>query len=148
MPTPDAAAAVRSLSPFLTDWIAFQRWYRQVPAICVGISVGEETVHLAGHGVADLATASPATPSTRFRVASHSKLFTATAIMQLHERGALDIDGPVRDLLGEEWTTLGDTPITPAVLEASDPSFTRVSNRTRTVRGEVPSSTSAACKAG
>ena len=107
MPTPDAAAAVRSLSPFLTDWIAFQRWYRQVPAICVGISVGEETVHLAGHGVADLATASPATPSTRFRVASHSKLFTATAIMQLVEEGRLRLDDRVADHL--DWFA-GDDP--------------------------------------
>jgi CubicO group peptidase (beta-lactamase class C family) len=36
---------------------------------------------------------------TRFRMASHSKLFTATAIMQLREEGRLRLDDPVTDYL-------------------------------------------------
>jgi CubicO group peptidase (beta-lactamase class C family) len=35
------------------------------------------------------------TAQTKFRMASHSKLFTATAIMQLRERGKLHLDDPV-----------------------------------------------------
>lgn len=35
------------------------------------------------------------TPDTRFRMASHSKLFTATANMQLREQGMLRLDDPV-----------------------------------------------------
>src|SRR2546423_10951033 len=35
------------------------------------------------------------TPTTKFRMASHSKLFTAIAIMQLREEGKLRLDDPV-----------------------------------------------------
>jgi D-alanyl-D-alanine carboxypeptidase len=35
------------------------------------------------------------TPQTKFRMATHSKLFTATAIMQLREQGKLRLDDPV-----------------------------------------------------
>ena len=37
----------------------------------------------------------PMEVDTRFRMASHSKLFTATAIMQLREEGKLQLDDPV-----------------------------------------------------
>jgi D-alanyl-D-alanine carboxypeptidase len=37
----------------------------------------------------------PMTPQTKFRMASHSKLFTAVAIMQLREQGKLRLDDPV-----------------------------------------------------
>ncbi len=43
----------------------------------------------------------PIGPETLFAVASITKPFTATAIMQLVERGLLSIDQPVRDLLPE-----------------------------------------------
>ena len=39
------------------------------------------------------------TPQTKFRMASHSKLFTATAVMQLRERGKLRLDDPVSKYL-------------------------------------------------
>ena len=40
-----------------------------------------------GHGVADIATNTPVTEDTVFRIASISKTFTAIAVMQLWERG-------------------------------------------------------------
>ena len=52
MPTPDPATAIRSLDGFLHDWLAFQRWYRQVPAVVVGLSVGDEVeVEIEGIGI-------------------------------------------------------------------------------------------------
>ena len=39
------------------------------------------------------------TPATKFRMASHSKLFTAIAIMQLREQGKLRLDDPVAKYL-------------------------------------------------
>ena len=54
-------------------------------------------------GVAALADARAVGPETAFMWFSITKLFTATAIMQLHERGALDIDAPVVDTLGVEF---------------------------------------------
>ncbi|MGI9644807.1 MAG: serine hydrolase domain-containing protein [Ilumatobacteraceae bacterium] len=100
MPKVDAVDAVRSLTGFLDDWLAFQRWYRQVPGLSVGVSVGDESLLVSAHGLADVERDVPVSPTTRFRVASHSKLFTATAVMQLVEQGRLRLDDRVADHLG------------------------------------------------
>jgi CubicO group peptidase (beta-lactamase class C family) len=53
-----------------------------------------------GYGVADLETRSPVDPqATLFRVASISKLFVATAVMQQVELGRLDLDADVNGYL-------------------------------------------------
>ncbi len=53
-----------------------------------------------GYGVADLETRSPVDPQTTlFRVASISKLFVATAVMQQVELGRLDLDADVNGYL-------------------------------------------------
>ncbi len=44
---------------------------------------------------ADTQAKRPMTPATKFRMASHSKLFTATAIMQIREQGKLRLEPPV-----------------------------------------------------
>src|SRR5215470_19202587 len=46
-------------------------------------------------GHADLARGVALTPRHRFRVASHSKSFTAAGIMKLREQGKLRLDDPV-----------------------------------------------------
>lgn len=66
--------------------------------------LGEHEIAVEVGGVAAIADARPVAPDTAFLWFSITKLFTATAIMQLHERGQLDIDAPVHDLLGDEWT--------------------------------------------
>jgi CubicO group peptidase (beta-lactamase class C family) len=69
----------------------------------VGLAVGVvrhgslELFH--GHGVADVATGRPVTEDTVFRVASISKTFTAIAVMQLWERGLVDLDAPASEYL-------------------------------------------------
>ncbi len=53
-----------------------------------------------GYGVASLARGDPVDPErTTFRVASVSKLFTATAVVQLHERGRVSLDADVNGYL-------------------------------------------------
>ncbi len=55
-----------------------------------------------GYGYADLETQRPVDPETTlFRVASVSKLFTATAAMQLVEQGKLDLHADVNQYLSE-----------------------------------------------
>jgi len=46
-------------------------------------------------GFADTGSREPVTPQTKFRMASHTKLFTAVAIMQLRDAGKLRLDDPV-----------------------------------------------------
>jgi CubicO group peptidase (beta-lactamase class C family) len=50
-------------------------------------------------GSANLSTGVPMTADTLFPIASVSKVFTATLVMQLVDEGLLDLDRPVRDYL-------------------------------------------------
>ncbi|WP_196250808.1 serine hydrolase [Cellulomonas sp. JZ18] len=62
-----------------------------------------EVVTARGFGVADVAAGTPVDPErTLFRVGSVSKMLTATAVMQLVERGEVDLDTDV-----ERYTQLG-----------------------------------------
>ena len=67
-----------------------------VPGIGVAVVLEGEPAWSAGFGMADLEDFSPATSSTLFRLGSISKPITATAILQLWERGKLDLDAPVQ----------------------------------------------------
>jgi CubicO group peptidase (beta-lactamase class C family) len=52
-----------------------------------------------GAGLADLRRGEPVGPATIFRVASISKLLTATLVLELASQGLLDLDAPVDELL-------------------------------------------------
>ena len=52
-----------------------------------------------GHGVADIASGTPITENTVFRIGSISKTFTAIAVMQLWEQGLVELDAPANDYL-------------------------------------------------
>ncbi|WP_245673056.1 serine hydrolase domain-containing protein [Nocardia lijiangensis] len=68
----------------------------------VGAAVGvvrAGRMEFAGHGWADIAAHRPVTEDTVFRIASITKTFTAIAVMQLWERGLIDLDGPASDYL-------------------------------------------------
>lgn len=55
---------------------------------------------LKGYGYADLETRTPVDPARHsFRIGSVTKTFTYTALMQLVERGDVDLDAPVNDYL-------------------------------------------------
>jgi CubicO group peptidase (beta-lactamase class C family) len=67
-----------------------------VPGIGAAVVLEGEAVWSAGFGMADLENSSPASASTLFRLGSISKPITATAILQLWERGKLNLDAPVQ----------------------------------------------------
>lgn len=58
-------------------------------------------VYQRGFGLADRAFGAPNTPSTRYWIASITKLFTATLVVQLAEEGRISLDGRVADYLPE-----------------------------------------------
>ncbi len=82
------AAIEKAVSSFMSA--------NSVPGIGAAVVLEGEPVWSAGFGMADLEDSAPATSSTLFRLGSISKPITATAILQLWERGKLDLDAPVQ----------------------------------------------------
>lgn len=88
---------VRDAVAYADQWVAYQQDRRDLPGVVVAVRLGDELLLSRGYGHADLERQVPMTPRHIFRIASHSKTFTATAIMQLAERGALRLDDRLAD---------------------------------------------------
>lgn len=84
--------AVADAARYFDRWLAFRQRYLRVPGVQAAVLHGAEVVLSTAHGLADTASATPLTTRHLFRIASHSKTFTATAVHQLVERGALRLD--------------------------------------------------------
>lgn len=80
-------------------WMEGQIEIHGLPGAVVGVVAGDDLVWARGFGHADIASDRAMQTDTRFRMASHSKLFTAAAIMQLREEGRLRLDDPVVEYL-------------------------------------------------
>lgn len=94
-----APAATRALPEELTQALyAFVRaeWEREPHVgLAVGVQWGQAR-WVTAQGQRDLARDLPATRRTTWRMASLTKSFTAVAVMQLVERGLLDLDADIR----------------------------------------------------
>lgn len=77
---------------YIPQWIAHQRRITEMPGIAVAVAQGGKLVLDQAFGLANLATGEALTPKHLFRVASHSKTFTAVGIMRLLEAGKLRLD--------------------------------------------------------
>jgi len=97
--TPEAGET-REWEGFVDGVIAAQKEaYHFAGAVVVIVHDGR-TIFQKGYGFADLAERKPVDPTrTLFRVASNSKMFTWTAVMQLVEAGRLDLHADVNTYL-------------------------------------------------
>jgi D-alanyl-D-alanine carboxypeptidase len=93
--TDRTARVAAAAAPYLESWLDHQRRRLRVPGVQAAVRVGDELVLDTALGVADLTTGEELTPGHLFRIASHSKTFTATAVLQLVEAGRLRLDDPV-----------------------------------------------------
>jgi CubicO group peptidase (beta-lactamase class C family) len=75
--------------------------FRKSPGVAVGVVRDGKTVLIKTSGYADVAKSVRITADTPFDLASVSKQFTATAIMQLAEQGRLRYDDPITKYLPE-----------------------------------------------
>ncbi|MBI2260720.1 MAG: beta-lactamase family protein [Caulobacterales bacterium] len=71
-----------------------------VPSIAVAVVQDGQIVWEEAFGYSDRERQIPATPHTPYSLASMTKPITATAVMQLHEAGRLDVDAPIERYLG------------------------------------------------
>ncbi len=75
-----------------------------VPGAVVAVVQDGAVVFAKGYGVSEVESAESIDPAhTLFRVASVSKLITATAVMQLVEAGKVDLDADVNTYLDGAW---------------------------------------------
>src|SRR5262245_50899376 len=85
---------------FLDALIPSQLRNRNIAGAVVSVVKDGQVLFQKGYGYADVEEKKPVLPDqTLFRPGSISKLFTATAVMQLVEQGKLDLDRDVNDYL-------------------------------------------------
>ncbi|KAL7065146.1 hypothetical protein AAHC03_05615 [Spirometra sp. Aus1] len=70
-----------------------------VPGLSVSVSVGGITVYSKGFGLADVEQSVPASPDTKYRIASISKCFTSLLTARLLEQGKLSLEENIQSYL-------------------------------------------------
>ena len=99
-PSPPPVLTKADFETFLDALIPSQLRNRNIAGAVVSVVKDGEVLFQKGYGYADFESKKPVLPDqTLFRPGSISKLFTATAVMQLVEQGKLDLDRNVNDYL-------------------------------------------------
>jgi CubicO group peptidase (beta-lactamase class C family) len=70
-----------------------------IPGLAIAVIKNREIVRLAGRGLADVASGSPMTADTPMNIASISKPILGIVLLQLQDRGLLDLDADINDYL-------------------------------------------------
>jgi serine beta-lactamase-like protein LACTB len=107
------ADAVKALEAFIAREVEQKR----LPALSIALVDDQRVVWARGYGHADPKKKTPATAETVYRVGSVSKLFTDVAVMQLVEKGELDLDAPVTKYLPDfKPRPMPEKPVKPITL--------------------------------
>lgn len=122
IPTGMSAEATEAEISKVLPRAELQTWMKEARVPGVSISVIKDfKIHWSrAFGVADAATSRPVTPKTQFQAASISKPVMAVAAVVLADRGQLDLDADVGQIL-HSWdlprlVKSGSQPITPRML--------------------------------
>ncbi|MHA2035272.1 MAG: serine hydrolase domain-containing protein [Promethearchaeota archaeon] len=90
---------IKSSLHLIDNWLDYQVYVKEIPGLAVGIAVEGELIFKKEYGYANLEKKTKLTDQYLFRIASHSKLFTATAIMILYHEEKLSIDDKISKYL-------------------------------------------------
>lgn len=88
-------SAVQERIDVLDYWISTRIHDEELPSITIAVVDDQRIVWSKAYGLADVEAGRPATTRTLYRIASVTKLFTASAILQLRDAGKLQLDDPV-----------------------------------------------------
>lgn len=102
-----SGVAALAAGGYIDSWLAYRQRYLRIPGVQAALGVDDEIVLSTAHGHADVEAGTALRPDHLFRIASHSKTFTATAVLQLMEARRLRLDDPVSAHL----TWLAGTPL-------------------------------------
>jgi len=99
-PSPAPALTRQDFETFLDALIPSQLQNRDIAGTVVSVVKDGQVLFAKGYGYADFTAKKPVlADQTLFRPGSISKLFTATAVMQLVEQGKLDLDRDINEYL-------------------------------------------------
>jgi CubicO group peptidase (beta-lactamase class C family) len=96
---------------YIPRWVEFQIRQHEQPGCVIAISHQGQMVLEEAFGYADIVKGLPLTPRHRFRVASHSKSFTAAGIMKLREKDKLRLDDRVGRYVNDLHPAVGQVSI-------------------------------------
>lgn len=105
--TESELATLRAALGYVDSWLAHRSWATRVPGVQAAVYFDGAVQWSKAYGVADIVSGEPLSTRHLFRIASHSKTFTATAILQLAESGALRLDDAASRFVPE----LDDSPV-------------------------------------
>lgn len=91
-PTPFPADKLEKIEKAITAGMS----QHGVPGLSVAVVLDHKLRWSNGYGLSDVENFIPAKAATAYRLASISKPITAAAVMQLAERGKLDLDAPIQ----------------------------------------------------
>ena len=100
-------SAIKSVLEYVPTYLEFQKPYMPFVGAQVAVRVDGELLFNYAIGDADIQAGIPLTVDHLFRIASHSKTFTAVACMQLVEQGMLRLD----DTAAMHVPELADSPM-------------------------------------
>lgn len=83
----------------LDDYLSSYIKIKQVPSVSAGLLINDEIKWINSSGYTDVENNIAATEKSLYRIASISKPITAVAIMQLWEKGSINLDADVRTYL-------------------------------------------------
>jgi len=111
------------IEAFLDGVIPLQLARENIAGAVIAVVKDGKVLFSKGYGYADVEKKVPVSPDTLFRVASITKLFTWTAVMQLVEKGRLDLDRDVNDYLDFTVPHTFGKPVTLRDLMTHTPGF-------------------------
>ncbi|GAA1153838.1 hypothetical protein GCM10009630_60080 [Kribbella jejuensis] len=97
---------LREALTYFDSWLRFNQHYQRVPGVQAAVYAEDSVVFSKAYGRADVENDVPLTEQHLFRIASHSKTFTGTAVFQLAEQGRLRLD----DKVSQHVTEIVGTP--------------------------------------
>lgn len=130
-PTTESTAPARThelnavdLEAFMDAAVPLQLEREDIAGATISVVKDGQLLFAKGYGFADVENKKPvAADQTLFRPGSVSKLFTWTAVMQLHEQGKLDLDRDVNDYLDFKIPEAFGKPITLKHILTHTPGF-------------------------
>ncbi len=96
-----ARSALDHALEYVRSWVSYRAWKLRIPGVQFAVWYDGALQLSEAVGFADVEAGVPLTTEHLFRIASHSKTFTATAILQLARAGALRLDDPISSYVPE-----------------------------------------------